>query len=246
MPMDLIYIYHSGYALLFEGFTVIIDFYEDSVSETSGCVHEQLLSRPGRLYVLSSHFHADHFNRRVLEWRQVKEDIVYVFSSEIRRRRHIDRDAAVWIRKGETYADDNLSVRAFGSTDAGVSFMIETGGRKIFHAGDLNNWHWMDESGEEEWKGYEKNYLRELECIAGYSPVADLVMFPVDPRLGREYMRGAMQFASRIRTGVFMPMHFGADYAAANAFQHWAVEHGMVSPLIERRGQVFADILQTH
>ena len=54
--MELVYIYHSGFALLGEGFTVIIDYYRDSVEKNlTGIVHGELLKRPGRLYVLSSH-----------------------------------------------------------------------------------------------------------------------------------------------------------------------------------------------
>ena len=41
----------------------------------------------------------------------------------------------------------DIKVKAYGSTDAGVSFLVTTsGGRKIFHAGDLNDWHWQDDS----------------------------------------------------------------------------------------------------
>lgn len=94
------------------------------------------------------------------------------------------------MKKGEVYEDELLKVHAFGSTDVGVSFLIEVDGKKVFHAGDLNNWHWMDESDEPEWKGYEKNYFHELEFIMDYTREMNLVMFPVDFRLGKEYMRG--------------------------------------------------------
>lgn len=30
---------------------------------------------------------------------------------------------------------------AAGSTDSGVSWIVETEGKRIFHAGDLNNWY---------------------------------------------------------------------------------------------------------
>lgn len=68
--MILDYIYHSGFAIEAEGVTLIIDYYKDS-SETElnkGIVHDRLLQRPGKLYVLASHFHPDHFNREVLTW----------------------------------------------------------------------------------------------------------------------------------------------------------------------------------
>ena len=52
--MKLIYIYHSGFALVGENFTVIIDYYKDSASQLlTGVVHDELLERPGKLYVLS-------------------------------------------------------------------------------------------------------------------------------------------------------------------------------------------------
>ena len=70
--MILDYIYHSGFAIEAEGVTVIIDYYKDS-SETErdrGIVHDYLLNRLGKLYVLSTHFHPDHFNREILSWKE--------------------------------------------------------------------------------------------------------------------------------------------------------------------------------
>ena len=115
--MKLIYLYHSGFALLAEHFTVIIDYFQDSQSLTEGIVHDSLLNRPGKLYVLSSHFHADHFNRRVMNWRERKADIVYILSKDICRKRGIAKPTAHWLKKGETYQDENLWVKAYGSTD---------------------------------------------------------------------------------------------------------------------------------
>lgn len=57
--MKLIYIYHSCFALVGESFTVIIDYYKDSaLRPLVGLVHDELLKRPEKLYVLSSHSHA--------------------------------------------------------------------------------------------------------------------------------------------------------------------------------------------
>ena len=210
MDMELTYIYHSGFALSGDGFTVIMDYYRDSedgqaqadlnrlmdgtfsnqeAGMPEGTVHSELLRRPGKLYVLASHFHPDHFNKEVLTFREKHPDIVYIFSQDILHEEKLLSTDAVWLKKGDCYADDVLRVHAFGSTDVGISFLVEAEGKKIFHAGDLNNWHWMDESSEAEWKGYERDYLFELDCICSYTRNMDVVMFPVDPRLGTEYMR---------------------------------------------------------
>ena len=223
--MELVYIYHSGFALLGDGYTVIMDYYRDTedkqaeaalrrlmneqpeepvVTPERGRVHDELLHRPGKLYVLASHFHPDHFNKEVLEWKKQRPDII----------------------------------RAFGSTDVGVSFLIETEGKKIFHAGDLNNWHWMEESTEQEWKGYEKNFLHELDYLYDYTHELDVAMFPVDPRLGREYMRGPEQFVKKIKTNIFVPMHFVPDYEKANAFRTLAEAHGTHFIAIKYPGQI--------
>lgn len=38
----------------------------------------------------------------------------------------------------------------------------------------------------------------------------DIVMFPVDSRIGNGYTRGARQFIERFGVGLFVPMHFAA------------------------------------
>ena len=71
----------------------------------------------------------------------------------------------------------------------------------IFHAGDLNNWHWKEESTEGEVREAENAYLAELELLARRTNRVDLATFPVDPRLGQEYMLGAKQFVDHFRVG---------------------------------------------
>lgn len=256
--MELIYIYHSGFALLGDGFTVIMDYYRDSAdgtareslrrladglpeervpAQSAGILHDEILHRPGKLYVLSSHFHPDHFNKEVLEWRNERAEIVYLFSKDILRRRRAGKEDAVWLKKGETYEDGTLTVRAFGSTDAGVSFLLEVSGKKIFHAGDLNNWHWKDESEEAEWRGAEKNFLHELDDLRQYTREVDVAMFPVDPRLGKEYMLGAEQFVEKIKTHIFVPMHFEPEFEKANAFRVFAEAHGVHFVTLTHNGQ---------
>ena len=239
--MQLIYLYHSGFALLFDRMTVVFDFYEDSLGPNSGCLHSDLLRRPVPLYVLASHFHADHFNPHIFSWREQKADVRYILSKDIwRHRRSCCRDVeAHWLIKDGTYTDDQLSVRAFGSTDVGVSFLLETEGLKIFHAGDLNNWHWSEESTPQEIRKAEGDYLAEIRDLQQESPAVDVALFPVDRRMGRDYMRGALQFVERIKTRIFVPMHFGDDYEGGNAFRPQAEAHGCRFLTIDHRGESF-------
>lgn len=239
--MILDYIYHSGFAIESEGVTVIIDYYKDSSDSEPdrGIVNDYLLKRPGSLYVLSSHFHPDHFNRTVLTWREQRPDIRYLFSKDILKHRRATSEAATYISKGGQYTDEHLCVQAFGSTDVGVSFLIDLQGMRFFHAGDLNNWHWSDESTQEEIRKAEGDFLAELNYLKKSVDSVDVALFPVDSRIGTDYMRGARQFVEHIRTGLFVPMHFGEDYAGGNAFAPIAESHGCRFLPLCRRGASF-------
>ena len=245
--MRLTYLYHSGFAVQAQGVTVVIDYWQDTVEQKSathtapeqemGWLHQQLSHTGDALYVLSSHFHPDHFNPEVLTWRDAHPEIHYLFSSDIARHRRAPRDAAIYLHKGDCYRDDQLQVKAFGSTDVGISFLIDLQGVRLFHAGDLNNWHWSEESTPEEIRKAEGDYLAELRDLKREAPAVDVALFPVDRRMGRDYMRGATQFVEAIKTTTFVPMHFSEDYEGGNAFQPIAEAHGCRFIRLTRRGE---------
>jgi L-ascorbate metabolism protein UlaG (beta-lactamase superfamily) len=233
------YIFHSGFLIEAEGFSILIDYFKDTGDcPAEGYIHRELLRKPGTLYVMSSHSHPDHFNKEVLQWKEEKEDIQYLFSRDILRARKAQIGDAVFLMKGEEYADRHISVKAFGSTDIGISFLIRAEGKDIFHAGDLNNWHWKEESTEEEIALAERNYLKELELLAdGTAGSLDVAMFPVDPRLGIDFARGAEQFLERIHTRLFVPMHFGENYGKLQPFYTYAEAKGLTVMHITEKGQ---------
>lgn len=195
----------------------------------------QVVSTKKTLYVFASHAHADHFNPEVLNWKKQKTEIRYIFSADIKE--SAPNADAVFLNKHDNYKDENLSVNAFGSTDIGVSFLVEFAGKKIFHAGDLNNWHWKAESSEEESKEAQAKYLEEVLDISIYTNKIDLCFFPLDPRLGADYELGAKQFLSAIDCKIFSPMHFGGgvfgfkkaakfkDYAESENCKYIVWEH---------------------
>ena len=170
--MKLDYIYHSGFAIEADGITVIIDYYKDSSEEAPdrGIVHDHLLKKPGTLYVLSSHFHPDHFNRNILSWKEQRPDIRYIFSKDILKHRRATAKDAVYINKGDVYEDENIRIEAFGSTDVGISFLIDLQGVRLFHAGDLNNWHWSEESTPQEIRKAEGDFLAEIKNLQQKAP----------------------------------------------------------------------------
>ena len=174
-----------------------------------------------------------------MKWKEQKPDIKYIFSKDILKRRRAKADDAIYLKKGDAYQDELLTIKAFGSTDVGISFLIETEGRRIFHAGDLNNWHWSEESTEEEIRKANGDFLAEVKYLKEKAPDIDLVLFPVDRRMGKDYMKGAKQFIEQIKTTIFVPMHFSEDYEGGNALRSFAENAGCRFISITHRGESF-------
>ena len=238
--MTITYIYHSCYLIEFEKFSILFDYYKDTPrKDGTEWVNDYLLNKEEELYVLCSHSHYDHFNPEILSWKKRKNNIRYIFSRELLESGRTATEDALYLEKEEVYRDQHLTIKAFGSTDAGGSFWIQYNHRQFFHAGDLNNWHWSEEVGTEEALSYENNFLCELELLAEQTSRLYLVMFPVDPRLGKDFTRGAEQFVSRIKTDLFLPMHFGENYAKANCFSEIAARYDCQYLPLSHKGQSF-------
>lgn len=215
--MTLRYIFHSGFVLESERCILVFDYWMDP----SG-VMSQYMTTDKHVYVFASHFHEDHFTRKILEWRADVSHITYILSKDILRHRRAQKeDADVWMAKGAVWQDENLRVTATGSNDSGVSWIVECEGRRIFHAGDLCNWYARflseekvpervisEEFGEINPLAEERQFLGELKDIRKVTEGFDVAMFPVDGRIGNGYTLGGRQLIERFKVGLFVPMHF--------------------------------------
>ncbi|NDV69622.1 MBL fold metallo-hydrolase [Dysgonomonas sp. 25] len=222
--MKLTYIYHSGFVLEFDDFAIIIDYYKSMDKRTDEYL-EQLLASGKLLYVLVSHSHHDHFNPDILRWETPMEDIIYIFSKDLLDEGKSKVGDAFYLQKTETYEDRFLKIKAYGSTDLGISFYIEVEGKRYFHAGDLNNWHWNEESTAKEVEEAEDFYHNELAEISKEVKHLDLAIFPIDARLGKDFMKGAREFIEAIQTDVLAPMHFTASPDKIKLFEPIAHKH---------------------
>ena len=96
----------------------------------------------------------------------------------------------MWLAKGGTWSDDTISVWALGSTDSGVSWIVETEDKRIFHAGDLNNWYakFLSDDNPDQLRysfemeevfnpiAHEKQFLGELKDIRKVADSFDVVL----------------------------------------------------------------------
>jgi L-ascorbate metabolism protein UlaG (beta-lactamase superfamily) len=210
------YLFHSGFSVETANNFLIFDYYHPSLLDrknNDGKIVGQDLKNKQNVYVFASHSHPDHFDSVILSWDKENPSINYIFSDDITL--NSPKKNYRFLAPYQTVSDPSVQIKTFGSTDIGLSFLVETDGLSIFHAGDLNWWHWKGESQKEQ-EYAAKAFKAEMEKIAGQQ--IDIAFFPVDRRLEEFYSLGAEYFMGHVRPGLLVPMHFGKDFAATENF----------------------------
>ena len=210
------YIYHSGFVLELEKSIFIFDFYRiptDKKNEEESFISKFIKRNDKKVYVFSSHSHSDHFNKEILKWLNLNENIKYILSDDIKIHKHKN---FYFTKEGDSFELDNLKISTFGSTDLGSSFYVNVEDKNIFHSGDLHLWHWEDDTLEEEKTMYDA-YMSELEKIKKLDRI-DIAFVPVDPRLGVNTLEGVELFYKVLKPKLIVPMHFSDDYSRMKNF----------------------------
>ena len=90
-----------------------------------------------------------------------------------------------------------------------MAFLVKYKNRTIYHAGDLNWWHWEGEPDAYNTK-MRRSYQSEINKLQ--KEKIDVAFVPVDPRLGEQYCLGLDCFMKRTETDKVFPMHFWGTY----------------------------------
>lgn len=193
--LEIKYCYHSGFTVEIEDAILIFDYWNKKNN-----LNEEDLKKYNEVYVFISHSHPDHFDPIVYTWKKI--NIIYIISDDIPK-----NVPGVRMTPGEVKRINNkMLVRAFDSTDIGISFYIEYEEISIFHAGDLNLWHWKEESTPQEIEDAENKFKKIIQKLKNYK--IDIAFFPADPRMGKEFDAGINYFFYTIKPTILIPMHF--------------------------------------
>lgn len=232
------YLYNSGFAVKTQNHFLIFDYYRDDTKgeETGldgGIIPLEELKNHSKISVFVSHSHGDHFNPVVFEWEKNCPTIRYFLSWDIPK--HSCNDNFHYFRPYQEFFGEDIYVKAYGSTDMGISFLVRVEDLNIFHAGDLNCWYWYYESTAEELEVDKTNFIREIDKMKDEK--VDIAFFPVDPRLKEYYLMGGKYFIETIKPQLFIPMHFGEEYSVTRDFAKEVKSLGSQVAVLSRRGE---------
>ncbi len=151
-----------------------------------------------------------------MTWSTNKSNIYYILSDDIKIYSKIER--CYFLKPNQEIIINDLKINTFGSTDSGVSFMINLDNKNIFHAGDLNWWKWNDDTPNEE-KEMEFSFKNIINDIVNLNINIDIAFFPVDKRLEENFMCGGEFFIDKLSPNIFIPMHFWDNFNTTTEFQ---------------------------
>lgn len=211
--MKVTYIQHSGFMVELEECVLVFDYYKGLLPS---------VSKDKKLYVFSSHHHHDHFEHAIFEWEREYPKVSYILSDDIQAEAAGNR---IFVGPDAELELEQIKIKTLRSTDEGVAFFVSvregTDGRTrhIYHAGDLNWWHW-EEEGPDYNREMEKSFKEALKPLENLH--IDIAFVPADPRLEEAYFWGLDWFMRHTNTDLVYPMHLWRRY--------WVIDKLMEQP----------------
>ncbi|MGF6907005.1 MBL fold metallo-hydrolase [Fusobacterium sp. PH5-44] len=207
--MNIVYIYHSCYVIENEKYILIFDFYKIPWLKDKTFKMDEFLNKEKTILVFASHGHGDHYSNEILKWDDGNRDIYYILSDDIDVSNN-NKNYNI-VKEGDSLKVAEVNIKIFGSSDLGVSFLINLDGTRIFHAGDLNWWKWNEESlvDQEYAENLFKRIINDIKISTDKNKEKiDIAFFPVDPRLEENKFIGPLYFIDTFTPKYFFPMHF--------------------------------------
>lgn len=227
--MRVTYIKHSGFLAETADAYLLFDYFQGDFPQWD---------TEKKMFVFVSHGHHDHFGGEIFRLAEQFHDICFILSSDIKAEDYRQYGKVVSAGPGREFEVPGTVIRTLRSNDLGVAYLVRAGGRTVFHAGDLNWWHWEGESDKFN-KVMRRSYQSEINKLSGER--IDAAFVPVDPRLGEQYCLGLDCFMRRTDTKRVFPMHFWGNYGIFERLmrEKCTEEYRDRIMSIEHEGQIF-------
>ena len=196
---ELQYLQHSAWLVKTSRHTLVFDYVE-SLPPSTQLPSDLRLSSGSfddrQAVVFISHGHPDHFFPSIGSWALKRADVRFVVGWP-----GANVAGAKVIQPHETWSSGGLAVKAIGSTDQGVGFLVTVDGVTILHAGDHARWSEADEQA----------FMTEIRWLKAQHQPIDLALFPIatgatcDPR--PSIWEGVRAAALELAPRVLVPMH---------------------------------------
>jgi len=236
------YFYQSAFTVSLKKTLMVFSYRQTGLSQLAP---EQRLSEKdfqgfNNILVFVPNNSLTHHDREVIYGWKSSFPITYILSEDAGKQAP-DLPSIRVCKEGDSFSVAQAKVSSFGSTDAGVSFLAEAEDVCVFHAGDLNLWHWREENTLREITRAEESFYDKVAALP--KDKVDICFFPLDPNQGGLYDAGANHIIMAIRPRVFFPMHFGERAEIANEYARRALtRRTVIFSLTQPRESALVDL----
>lgn len=206
--LKITYLGHSGFLLETPAVYFVFDYIRGELPE---------FSEGKRIYVFASHAHHDHWISDIFYDDRLKKAELYILGFDIKEpfENLMVQDPSlsalpiVWAYPGKRIQTNDFTCDPILSTDEGVAFPIRTKGNIVYHAGDLNWWHWNKDPDQRNAQRA-VNFKRKVDRLKGLH--IDAAFIPLDPRQENAYRFGMDYCMENLDMAHVFPMHFWGNY----------------------------------
>lgn len=160
------YLGHCGWAVKTRNHLLIFDYWSRGINPTEPClsnghvVPEELAGQNVEVFV--THEHRDHYDSVIFAWEDQLDDLTYIFGFDPNNLSEADRMGY----RGQDYeylgprthkTMDGMTIHTLAANDAGVGYLVEVDGLRIYHAGDHAGWR----------EGKRGGFESEIDYLAG-------------------------------------------------------------------------------
>lgn len=238
--MKVTYIGHSGFLVETGIANLLFDYYKGTIPKINNDLP---------VLVFVSHKHSDHYNPEVFRLAKQYANIHYFISNDIQLSEKIMEDyeltpefmkdkvtmVAPGLKRVVPLSDEEddknyIVLETIKSTDQGLAFLIKVEGKRIYHAGDLNNWVWEDDT-KQQFNNMSTLFKRVMEKISGREIY--LAFAPLDPRQGQYYKLGMDYLLNTAPVTYAVPMHLWGEYETVDRYEKERVTKELPTKIVK-------------
>ena len=221
--MKITYVYHSSFLVETDSCYYLFDYEKGTLPKLD-------VTKP--LLAISSHGHHDHYNAEIFSMldKMGMQNVYAVLSEDIEIPESVN---ILQVSPGNEYQLwQGQKLTTLQSTDLGVAFLIDDHGTFIYHAGDLNDWVWEEESDSYN-EQMTKDYRGQIDILSEKlnGRELDAAFVVLDPRQEKDYDRGMCYFLEHILVKKVYPMHY---WGSPEIMETFLKEHPEYTVQIER------------
>ena len=172
------YLGHCGYGIKTKNTLLIFDYWSqgaesDEALLANGHVNPAELAGQN-VFVFVTHEHQDHYDPAIFAWKEQLPNITYIYGfrpEDLPENRDsgYTGPAYEYVGPHEEKTIGGVKITTLAANDAGVGFLVDVDGLKIYHAGDHAGWR----------EGEREGFMQEVNYLADRAPSIDFAFLNV-------------------------------------------------------------------